>query len=80
LLLPGGALEKFMALGRDVVDAIIREHSNRPIGGDVLLVGQQTVNITEANCWSCCANTELTTHLVGGPSQICHSLAIRALK
>jgi hypothetical protein len=46
LLLPGGALEKFMALGRDVVDAIIREHSYRPIAGDVLLVGQQTVNIS----------------------------------
>ena len=29
-----------MALGRDVVDAIIREHAYRPITGDVLLIGQ----------------------------------------
>jgi SAM-dependent methyltransferase len=35
-----------MALGRDVVDAIIREHSYQPITGDVLLIGQQTVNLS----------------------------------
>jgi SAM-dependent methyltransferase len=34
-----------MALGRDVVDAIIREHSYRPIAGDVLLIGQLTVSL-----------------------------------
>src|SRR5580692_6869763 len=32
-----------MALGRDVVDAIIREHAYRPIAGDVLLIGQQAI-------------------------------------
>ena len=32
-----------MALGRDVVDAIIREHSYCPINGDVLLIGPQTI-------------------------------------
>jgi SAM-dependent methyltransferase len=31
-----------MALGRDIVDAIIREHSYRPITGVVLLIGQQS--------------------------------------
>ncbi len=35
-----------MALGRDVVDAIIREHSYRPIAGDVLLVGQQAITLS----------------------------------
>ena len=35
-----------MALGRDVVDAIIREHSYRPIAGDVLVIGHQTVNLS----------------------------------
>jgi hypothetical protein len=32
-----------MALGRDIIDAIIREHSYCPINGDVLLVGPQTM-------------------------------------
>jgi hypothetical protein len=32
-----------MALGRDVVDAIIREHAYRRITGDVLIIGRQTV-------------------------------------
>ena len=35
-----------MALGRDIVDAIIREHSYRPITGDVLLIGQQAVTLS----------------------------------
>jgi SAM-dependent methyltransferase len=35
-----------MALGRDVVDAIIREHSYRPITGDVLLIGQQAITLS----------------------------------
>jgi hypothetical protein len=35
-----------MALGRDVVDAIIREHAYRPITGDVLLIGQQAVTLS----------------------------------
>ena len=35
-----------MALGRDVVDAIIREHAYRPITGDVLLIGQQRVTLS----------------------------------
>jgi hypothetical protein len=35
-----------MALGRDVVDAIIREHAYRPIAGDVLLIGQQAVTLS----------------------------------
>jgi SAM-dependent methyltransferase len=35
-----------MALGRDVVDAIIREHAYRPITGDVLLIGQQTIALS----------------------------------
>jgi hypothetical protein len=39
-------LEKKMALGRDVVDAIIREHAYRPITGDVLLIGQQAVTLS----------------------------------
>jgi SAM-dependent methyltransferase len=34
-----------MALGRDVVDAIIREHAYRPITGDVLLIGQQAITL-----------------------------------
>jgi hypothetical protein len=35
-----------MALGRDVVDAIIREHAYRPITGDVLLIGQHAVTLS----------------------------------
>ena len=35
-----------MALGRDVVDAIIREHAYRPIAGDVLLIGQQAITLS----------------------------------
>jgi SAM-dependent methyltransferase len=38
-----------MALGRDVVDAIIREHSYRPITGDVLLIGQQNVSLSRSD-------------------------------
>jgi hypothetical protein len=34
-----------MPLGRDVVDAIIREHAYRPITGDVLLIGQQAITL-----------------------------------
>jgi hypothetical protein len=34
-----------MALGRDLVDAIIREHSYKSITGDVLLIGQQTLDL-----------------------------------
>ena len=35
-----------MALGRDVVDAIIREHAFRPISGDVLLIGQRALTLS----------------------------------
>jgi len=35
-----------MALGRDVVDAIIREHSYQPITGDVLLIGQKALTVS----------------------------------
>ena len=35
-----------MALGRDIVDAIIQEHAYRPITGDVCLIGHQTVNLS----------------------------------
>src|ERR1700731_2368198 len=35
-----------MALGRDVVDAIIREHAYRPITGEVLLIGQQAITLS----------------------------------
>jgi hypothetical protein len=35
-----------MALGRDVLEAIIREHTYRPIGGDVLLIGRQTIALS----------------------------------
>jgi hypothetical protein len=35
-----------MALGRDVVDAIIREHAYRRITGDVLIIGRQTVSLS----------------------------------
>jgi SAM-dependent methyltransferase len=35
-----------MPLGRDVVDAIIREHAYRPITGDVLLIGQQAITLS----------------------------------
>lgn len=35
-----------MALGRDVVDAIIREHAYRSVTGDVLLIGQQAVTLS----------------------------------
>ena len=35
-----------MSLGRDIVDAIIREHSYQPIGGEVLVIGHQTVNLS----------------------------------
>ena len=35
-----------MALGRDIVDAIIREHSYRPITGVVLLIGQQSLALS----------------------------------
>ena len=35
-----------MALGRDVVDAIIREHAYRPITGHVLLIGQQAITLS----------------------------------
>src|ERR1700728_1447757 len=35
-----------MALGRDVVDAIIREHAYRRITGDVLIIGRQTVGLS----------------------------------
>lgn len=34
-----------MALGRDFVDAIIREHCHRRITGDVVVIGRQTVNL-----------------------------------
>jgi hypothetical protein len=35
-----------MALGRDVVDAIVREHSYCPVNGDVLLIGPQAIAMT----------------------------------
>src|ERR1700722_11202083 len=35
-----------MALGRDVIDAIIREHAYRRITGDVLIIGRQTVGLS----------------------------------
>jgi SAM-dependent methyltransferase len=35
-----------LALGRDIVDAIIREHAYRAMSGDVLLIGRQTVRPT----------------------------------
>jgi SAM-dependent methyltransferase len=35
-----------MALGRDVVDAIIREHAYRAITGDVVLIGQQATTLS----------------------------------
>jgi hypothetical protein len=35
-----------MALGRDIVEAIIREHDFRPIAGDVLLIGRQTIGLS----------------------------------
>jgi SAM-dependent methyltransferase len=35
-----------VALGRDVVDAIIREHAYRPVAGEVLLIGQQAVTLS----------------------------------
>jgi hypothetical protein len=35
-----------MALGRDVVEAIIREHAYRPITGHVLLIGQQAITLS----------------------------------
>jgi SAM-dependent methyltransferase len=34
-----------MALGRDVIDAIIREHAFRPIIGEVMLIGQQSLTL-----------------------------------
>jgi hypothetical protein len=37
-----------MGLGRDIVEAIVREHTYRPICGDVLLIGRQTVNLSPA--------------------------------
>jgi hypothetical protein len=37
-----------MGLGRDIVGAIVREHIHRPISGDVLLIGRQTVNLSPA--------------------------------
>jgi hypothetical protein len=38
--------EKKMALSRDVVDAIIREHDYQLITGDVLLIGQQAIALS----------------------------------
>ena len=35
-----------MSLGRDIVDAIIREHSYQPIAGEVLVIGHQAVNLS----------------------------------
>jgi hypothetical protein len=35
-----------MALSRDVVDAIIREHDYQLITGDVLLIGQQAIALS----------------------------------
>jgi SAM-dependent methyltransferase len=35
-----------MALGRDIVQAILREHSYQPIRGAVVLIGHQTINIS----------------------------------
>ena len=34
-----------MGLGRDIVNAIVREHTYKPISGEVLLIGRQTVNL-----------------------------------
>ena len=31
-----------MGMGRHLIEAVIREHLNRPITGDVLLIGRQT--------------------------------------
>ena len=31
-----------MGMGKHLIEAIIREHRNKPIGGDVLLIGRQT--------------------------------------
>ena len=35
-----------MGIGRVAVEAIIREHQYRPITGDVLMIGRQTVYFT----------------------------------
>ena len=31
-----------MGMGKHLIEAVIREHSNKPITGDVLLIGRQT--------------------------------------
>jgi SAM-dependent methyltransferase len=38
-----------MALGLDVLEAIVREHSFRPIVGNVVLIGPQTVNLSRGD-------------------------------
>ena len=64
-------------LGRDIVEAIIREHSYRPIIGDVLLIGHQTVNLTldevlelmrEHDVIAAGLDVALTRHWDGAPS------------
>ena len=37
-----------MGLSPDVLNAIVREHAYKPLDGDVLLIGRQTVNLTPA--------------------------------
>jgi hypothetical protein len=35
-----------MGMGRHLIEAVIREHLHRPIGGDVLLIGRQTTYVS----------------------------------
>jgi len=35
-----------MGMGKHLIEAIIREHRNKPIGGDVLLIGRQTTYLS----------------------------------
>ncbi len=59
-----------MALGRDIVDAIIREHSYRPIAGDVLVIGHQTVNLSRNEVLEL-----MREHRCGCREQVLRSLA-----
>lgn len=38
-----------MGMGRHLIEAVVREHLNRPIAGDVLLIGRQTTYLSPDN-------------------------------
>ena len=39
-----------MGMGKHLIEAVTREHRNKPIAGDVLLIGRQTTYIRPRRC------------------------------